>query len=226
MSSTATRVLNRESLSQQLRHFQEQLAVQLPHEAHARLGSAIDSLIESQPAAAALRTGSQAPDFSLPALGGGIVTLSRMVLNGPVVLVFYRGSWCPYCDLQLRAYGRMLPELIRHNARLVAISPQQPTVEVPNAGEHRGLGFPILFDSRSAVARRYGLVYAVDELMRSVLSGFGLDLGAVNGSEHWELPVPATFVVTAGLQIRWSHVEADYRLRAEPDDILKALQPL
>ena len=226
MSSTAARALNRESLSQQLRHFQEQLAVVLPQEAHARLCRAIDSLVESQPAAAALRTGSQAADFSLSALGGGIVTLSRLVLNGPVVLVFYRGSWCPYCDLQLRAYARMLPELTRLNARLVAISPQEPAVEVPNAGEHRELGFPILFDSQNAVARRYGLVYPVDELMRTVLSGFGLDLGAINGYEQWELPVPATFVVTAGLQIRWSHVEADYRLRAEPDDILEALQAL
>jgi peroxiredoxin len=226
MSSTAARALNRESLSQQLRHFQEQLAMQLPQEARERLSRAIDSLIESQPAAAALRTGSQAPDFSLTALGGGSVTLSRLVLNGPVVLVFYRGSWCPYCDLQLRAYARMLPELTRLNARLVAISPQQSAVEVPNAREHRELGFPILFDSENAVARRYGLIYSVDELMRTVLGGFGLDLGAINGSEKWELPVPATFVVTKGLQIRWSHVEADYRLRAEPDAILRALQAL
>ena len=226
MSSTAARGLNRESLSQQLRQFQEQLAVQLPQEAHARLCSAIDSLVESHPAAAALRTGSLAPDFSLPALGGGIVTLSRLVLNGPVVLVFYRGSWCPYCDLQLRAYARMLPDLTRLNARLVAISPQRPTVEVPNAAEHRKLGFPILFDSGNVVARSYGLIYSVEELMRTVLSGFGLDLGAINGSEQWELPVPATFVVTDGLQIRWSHVEADYRLRAEPDDILRALEAL
>lgn len=226
MQSPAARALNRESLSQQLRQFQEQLAVQLPPEAHARLCSAIDSLVESQPAAAAVRTGSPAPDFSLPVIGGGVVTLSRLVLNGPVVLVFYRGSWCPYCDLQVRAYARMLPELMRLNTRLVAVSPQQPAVEVPNAADHRELGFPLLFDAENAVARRYGLVYSVDESMRKVLSGFGLDLGAINGSEPWELPVPATFVVTAGLRIRWSHVEADYRLRAEPDDILRALQAL
>jgi len=208
-----------------LREQLAQVDAQTPEAVLKRIVAANNEL-EAAEARPGLAIGAQAPEFSLPNATGQPVSLSSRLAAGPVVLVFYRGSWCPYCDLQLRAYARMLPELTRLNARLVAISPQQPAVEVPNVSEHRELGFPLLFDSQNAVARRYALIYPVDELMRTVLSGFGLDLATINGSEQWELPVPATFVVTDGLQIRWSHVEADYRLRAEPDDILRALRTL
>ena len=94
------------------------------------------------------------------------------------------------------------------------------------AVEHRALGFPVLSDVGNRVAREYGLVYSVGELMRSVLTGFGLDLSLVNGTGGWELPVPATFVVAADARIHWVSVEADYRLRAEPEQILGALRQL
>jgi len=211
------------TLSRQIREFQEQLARQLPKELHARLSAAIEGLIESQPAAAALRGRHQAPDFTLRDVSGRPFTLSQEMRGGPVVLTFYRGSWCPYCDLQLRAYSRMIPDLARFGAHLIAISPQRPEAEVANASEHRALGFPILFDPANEVARRYGLIYSVGASMRAVFDSFGLDLAAVNGVERWELPVPATYIVANDGRIRWSHVEVDYRLRAEPAEILQAL---
>lgn len=214
------------TLSQRVCELQKQLARQLPKDLHARLSAAIDGLIESQPAAAALGVGQQAPDFTLHDLSGQLVILSEEISRGPVVLTFYRGSWCPYCDLQLRAYSRMIPDLTRFGARLIAISPQRPEAEVQNAGEHRALGFPILFDLANEVARRYGLIYSIDAPMRAVFDSFGLDLAAVNGVERWELPVPATYIVARDGRIRWSHVEADYRLLAEPGEILQALRAL
>jgi peroxiredoxin len=212
-----------QSLTHDLKHFHEQLARQLPSETYARLAAAIDDLIKSQPAAAAVQVGQLAPDFALPEVAGETVTLSRHTARGPVVLNFYRGSWCPYCDLQLRAYSSMVPELTRLGAQLIAISPQSPSAEVPNAQAHRALGFPLLTDAGNDVARRYGLVYRVDAQMQSILQGFGLDLSAVNGIDRWELPVPATFVISADRRIRWAYLEADYRMRAEPADIVQAV---
>ncbi len=214
------------TLGEQLRDFQEQLAGQLPQELHTRLSTAIGGLIDSKPDANALRVGHQAPDFTLRDVSGQCITLSQEMSHGPVVLTFVRGSWCPYCDLQLRAYSLMTPQLKILNARLIAVSPQRPQAEVQNAGEHRTLGFPILFDLANDVARRYGLVYSIDAAMRAVLDSFGLDLAAVNGVDRWELPVPATYIVSGDGRIHWAHVEADYRLRAEPSEILRALRAL
>jgi peroxiredoxin len=212
-----------QSLAEALRNLRQHVASSLPPDMHARLSTAIDDLVRSQPAPAAASVGQTAPEFSLPDLEGRTVTLSEQLRAGPVVLTFYRGSWCPYCDLTLRAYSRMVPRLQRAGARLIGISPQRAAAVVPNAGEHRALNFPLLSDAGNRVARKYGLVYSVDTLMRSLLADFGLDSASVNGAVDWELPVPATFLVTADARIRWAYVEADYRLRAEPDHILRAL---
>lgn len=213
-------------LAQDLSDFQRQLAAMLPADAHARLAAAIDAMVATKPGAAALKVGRPAPDFVLPSLDGGTVALADELLAGPVVLTFYRGSWCPYCDLQLRAYAELVPLLRSAGARLLALSPQSAEAAVPNASDHRSLGFPLLTDAGSEVARRYGLVYVLDDAMRSVLLGFGLDLSIVNGGASWELPVPATYVVSSDRRIAWAHVEDDYRRRAEPADILRAVRGL
>jgi peroxiredoxin len=193
---------------------------------HSRLSTAIDDLIRSRPGASAVRVGERAPEFTLPSLGGNSVTLSKQLRAGPVVLTFYRGSWCPYCDLTLRAYSKMIPQLHRAGAQLIAISPQRADATAPNAAEHARFDFPVLSDSGNRVAREYGLVYCVDAMMRSVFGDFGLDLSIINGAASRELPVPATFLVKADATIRWAYVEPDYRRRAEPDHILQALSQL
>ena len=129
-------------LAQGLPEFQRQLAKTLPPDAHARLAAAIDGMFATKPGAAALKVGQPAPDFVLPSLDGGTVALANELLAGPVVLTFYRGSWCPYCDLQLRAYAKLVPLLRSASARLLAVSPQAAEAAVPNASDHRGLGFP------------------------------------------------------------------------------------
>jgi peroxiredoxin len=140
-----------------------------------------------------------------------------------MIVTFYRGSWCPYCDLTLRAYSKMIPQLRQAGAQLVAISPQRADAAVPNAAEHRQLDFPVLSDAGNRVAREYGLVYSVAAPMRALFADFGLDVPSVNGITSWELPVPATFLVTPDSRIRWAYVESDYRLRAEPQRLLQAL---
>jgi peroxiredoxin len=211
------------SLAQELLGFQQQLAKNLPADLMGRLQAAIERMIASRPDAAALRSGQPAPDFTLQRYDGGSFALADALRDGPLVLTFFRGSWCPYCDLQLRAYSKIVPALREQGVQLVAVSPQRADAAVPNAAEHRSLGFPVLVDAGNEVARRYGLVYELDDEMRAVLNGFGLDLAAINGNSAWELPVPATFIIGRDRRIRWAHVDANYHRRAEPADILQAL---
>jgi len=226
MSAIPQQAAEPQSLAEALQNLQQQVARQLPADMHTRLSTAIDELVRSNPAARAVRVGQDAPEFTLPDLAGHALTLSEQLRAGPVILTFYRGSWCPYCDLTLRAYSKMVPQLRRVGAQLIAISPQRADAAVPNAVEHRGLDFPLLSDVGNRVARQYGLVYGVDSLMRSLFADFGLDLPSVNGAASWELPVPATFLVTPDTRVRWAYVESDYRRRAEPEHVLRALAEL
>ncbi len=173
----------------------------------------------------AIREGQLAPDFSLPDVNGQNITLSTLLANGPVVLTFYRGGWCPYCNMQLHAYEAILPQIKELGATLVAVSPQTPDNSLSTA-EKLALDFEVLSDLNSTVIRRYGLVYTVDAENRKILAGFGNDLRAVNGNDKWELPVPGTFVIDRDGIVRLAFVEPDYTKRLEPALLIKALQKL
>ena len=168
--------------------------------------------------------GDAAPEFELPDARDGNVTLADLRRDGPVVLVFYRGAWCPYCNLQLRAFQSALEDLHAAGATLVAISPQTPDNSLTLA-EQAELAFPVLSDVGNAVARSYGLVFALGAEDRELHAGIGIDLAASNGDDSWELPAPAVFVVDPDGTIRFASVAGDYRWRVGPDEVLAALRP-
>ncbi|HZE88136.1 MAG TPA: peroxiredoxin-like family protein, partial [Verrucomicrobiae bacterium] len=163
--------------------------------------------------------------FTLPDAQGRQVSLDSLLKEGRVVIAFYRGQWCPYCDLQLRAYQEVLPRIKALGANLVAISPQTPG-ESPSTAEKRSLEFRVLSDSGNKVARGYGLVWKVSAGLDAVHKGFGVDLTKSNGDASNELPVPGTFVLGADGRIAFSSVNADWRERLEPAEILRALERL
>jgi peroxiredoxin len=137
------------------------------------------------------------------------------------VLVFYRGQWCPYCNLTLRTYQQeLLPELTALGASLVAISPQRPDGSVPAAE----LEFPVLSDAGSTVARGLGLSYPVSAPVREAMETLGTDLEKVNGT--WELVHPAVVVVDRDRVIRYIDVHPDFVTRTEPADVLEAVKSL
>lgn len=171
------------------------------------------------------QVGDSAPDFTLPEARGGEVSLAGLRADGPVVLTFYRGGWCPYCNIQLRAYQQALPRLASFGARLVAVSPQQPDGSLTTA-ERNELTFDVLSDVGNAVARRYGLVFSLAEELREAMRSVGKALPGINGDESWELPVPATFVVARDGRIALAHADVDYRNRLDSEDILAALAAL
>jgi peroxiredoxin len=170
----------------------------------------------------AVTVGHEAPDFTLPDANGAKVSLKERLAEGPVVLVFYRGAWCPYCNLQLRAYQQHLDQFAERGARLLAVSPQTPDKSMTFA-ETAELGFDVLSDEGGHVVARYGLVFEVDAASREVMQGIGIDLADHNGEGTWRLPVPATYVVGQDGEIIFAAVDGDYRRRAEPADLLAAL---
>ena len=169
------------------------------------------------------RVGERAPDFTLPGTDGTQVGLAELSGRNRVVLVFYRGSWCPYCDVQLRAFQARLDEIKAAGAELVAVSPQTPE-ESRSLAEERGLAFTLLSDAGNAVADSYGLRVTLDGEHRESHVGVGVDLPAKNGDDSWTLPVPSTFVIERDGTVSYASVPGDPRLRVGPDEILEALK--
>jgi peroxiredoxin len=175
--------------------------------------------IESQ----ALQRGAKAPDLTLPDALNQPLRLSSLWQRGPLVLVFYRGGWCPYCNLELRAWQQQLPALKHLGAQLVAVSPQTPDNSLSTA-EKNELAFPVLSDSALQAATAFGVAFDMPPELIELYSRAGNDLPVLNGNGRWVLPVPATYVIDRDGRITFAHVEADYRERAEPAAVLAALR--
>jgi len=178
-----------------------------------------EAIRRSAPPAAAARPGSIAPDPALPDSPGHPIRLSDLLRDGPLVVKFYRGRWCPYCTLDLRAWQRVQPELRALGARLLTISPQSEQ-EVALARERDRLGFQIVSDTGQSIARAFGVAYEVTPPVRSLYRAAGIQLERVDGAPAWTLPLPAVFLIGTDRRIAWSHVEPDYRRRAEPGEVL------
>ncbi|MEU8971491.1 redoxin domain-containing protein [Streptomyces monashensis] len=203
----------------------ESRSPQVPAEHLEVMRRAAQELAASGQAARALSTGAAAPRFTLPSATGGTVALDELLAAGPVVLTFYRGAWCPYCNLALRALQQHHDAIAARGARLVAVSPQIPDESLTLAEKHE-LAFDVLSDPGSDTAARYGLAFDLSDELAAVYDTFGFDLKRVNGGHARTLPLPATYVIDRDGVIRWAFVDTDYTRRAEPADILAALDSL
>ena len=213
------------TLTGQIDAFQQALAGQVPAAIMAQFAGETARVARSGIAAHALAVGAQAPTFSLPAATGNVVRLADLLERGPVVLTFYRGEWCPYCNLTLRAYQAALPAITALGATLVAVSPQTPDNSLTTV-EKKELTFPVLSDAGNAVARAYGLVFSLSEDVRPLYTAIGSALPAYNGDQSWELPMAGTFVIARGGTARLAFVDPDYTHRLEPAEIVAALRDL
>lgn len=170
-----------------------------------------------------LDVGTRAPNFALPSALGETVRLSDQLTQGPVVLTFYRGAWCPYCNLQLRALKESQPHFEHYGARLIAVTPQTPDRSLE---QYRKDAYPfqILSDLDDSVMKAYNLYFVVPESLRSVyIQDFNLDIAAYNGNGRYGLPVPGTFVIDQQGIIRAVFADTDYTKRMEPAAIIEAL---
>lgn len=167
-----------------------------------------------------LAVGDVAPDFSLPNALGKQISLSNMLKSGTVILKFYRGEWCPICNLDLREIQQHLPKIKSYGAVLLAISPQKPD-DALNITQKNELGFEVLSDEKQEVIKAYNLQFDPGEDYHK-----RRDLTLLNGDGSKTLPVPATFIIDTKLKIIAAHVEADYTQRMKAKDILNVLAKL
>ena len=176
--------------------------------------------------ALALKMGQKAILFELPNQEGETVSLDSLLINDPVVLTFYRGDWCPYCNLQLRALQARLDEMQALGASLVAISPQVPDQSLTKSKISQ-MNFTVLSDQNASVASQYGVAWEVPEFLLSHMRvDRNLDLAKINNGNTHVLPIPATFILDKNGTIVWTYVNVDYRTRSEPQEIIEQLQKL
>ncbi|MEL6796968.1 MAG: peroxiredoxin-like family protein [Planctomycetota bacterium] len=171
----------------------------------------------------AKNVGDTAPMFKLPDGTGESVSLKTVLADGPTIVTFYRGSWCPYCNIQLRAYQQHMDEIRSLGASLVAVSPEKPSAE--DAEDAPNYEFHVLSDAGNEVADAFGIRYRLPQDLIDAFNG-RLDLASYNGDGSWTLPLGATYVIDTDGTIAHAFLTADYRERAEPADLIDVLKKL
>jgi peroxiredoxin len=198
----------------------------IPPEKLKVLDRATEELIASGLKDSALKEGDRVADFILPDAHGAPVRLQSLLETGPVVISFYRGGWCPYCNIELRGLERSLAEIKALGASLVGVSPQLPDNSL-STEEKNHLTFPVLSDVGNVIARRFGIVFKLPDDLLDTYEAFNHGLADMNGEEGAaELPMPATYVLDRSGVIRLAFIEEDYTKRLDPQTILEALREL
>lgn len=213
------------SLTEDLQQLQQQIRAKHSEDLKAVMDKATQDLTDSGVVENSLKVGEKIPNIQLPNAVDKVVELQTLLKSGPVVITFYRGQWCPYCNLELRTLQKYLPKIQELGAQLVAISPQTPDNSLSTTDQNE-LSFEVLSDEGNQVAKKLGLVFTIPEELRPIYQEFGIDLPAHNGDETFELPIPATYIVDSNGTIVKAFVEADYTKRLDPEEIIETLQNL
>ena len=212
------------SLQEQLKAKYEEIKKNAPNEV-AIFDADTESFISSGDAPQGIQVGDQLASFELPNQLGQTISLDEFQGDSNIVISFYRGGWCPYCNIELCVLQQALPEFKSHGARLIAISPQLPDESMSTA-EKNELSFPVLSDAGNKVAREFGLVFTLSEQLRPLYESFNIDLPATNGDKSFELPIPATFIIDSDGVVKGAFVNADYKQRMDLSDIINVLKEI
>ncbi len=212
------------SLQSQLKLQKDTFSATAPERVKQVYEAGVDSVARSGIVEKAKQCGDQALDFALTNAQGKTVRLFDYLQQGPVVLTWYRGGWCPYCNLTLRALQKELPAMKAAGASLLALTPELPDRSL-STGEKHDLAFEVLSDINNEVARQYGIVYRVDDVVARIYEKkFGLS--GYNGNDAAELPLAATYIIRSDGRIVYAFLDPDYRNRAEPSDLSAALKKI
>lgn len=185
----------------------------------------VQGLIDSGAADGALRAGSRIPEFFLPNAEGVLVSSSQLLADGPLVLSFYRGVWCPYCSAELNALAAAAPRLKAAGARVAAITPEIGGVALKTKKE-RDLQFEVLCDVDNGVAMEFGLMFRLPKDIQAEYLKFDVNMPKIYGNDGWMIPVPATYVVNREGVIVYAYVNPDYRERCDPESLVEILSKL
>lgn len=211
------------SLKAQIDAYNVQKEAKLPADVLALMNTTNEELIAQHIKGNALQIGQKVENFSLANHNGENVELADLLKKGPVIISFYRGGWCPYCNLELKALNDYLPQFKTQSAQLVAISPQLPD-ETLSTAQKNDLEFDVLCDVSNKVAEQFGLLFTLDERIQALYTQFGIDFEHYYGDKSFKLPLPATYVINQEGVITYAFLSEDYTLRAEPIDVMAALE--
>lgn len=213
-----------QTLQSEIDAYKADFAQRAPQEMQTLFQDRIDDLERAGVVDGAKNVGDVAPGFELPDASGSPVSLAGLLSQGPVILTFYRGGWCPYCNLTLRAYQARLEEIREAGGNFVAISPETPDNSLSTI-EKNELAYPVLTDAHNAVAREFGVVFTLQDDLAAIYND-RFDLNGHNGDESNELPLAATYVIDTDGTIRYAFLSHDYRDRAEPSEVIDALRAI
>lgn len=211
------------SLKAQIDAYNVQKDAKLPADVLALMNTTNEELIAQHIRDNALQIGQKVEKFSLANHNGENIELADLLKKGPVIISFYRGGWCPYCNLELKALNDYLPQFKTQSAQLIAISPQLPD-ETLSTAQKNDLEFDVLSDVSNKVAEQFGLLFTLDERIQALYTQFGIDFEHYYGDKSFKLPLPATYVINQEGVITYAFLSEDYTLRAEPIDVMTALE--
>jgi peroxiredoxin len=180
-------------------------------------------LIGSGAAQRARKAGDEAPSFSLKDPDGNVMSSNELLKKGPLVVSFYRGVWCPYCNMELQALEAAKPTFDKYGASLLAISPQTAPNSRKSVRQNK-LTFPILSDAKGKVGAAFGLRFELPDYLVELYKSLKNDLPTFNDDPSWTLPMPARYVIGQDGTILYSEVNPDYTHRPEPEDMIPVLQ--
>ncbi|UUW08407.1 AhpC/TSA family protein [Flavobacterium plurextorum] len=210
------------SLEDQLKDFKKNWSSKVDQSVSDTFQKGIDELVEANFIANAVKKGDKSPSFSLMDASGKAVSLEEKLKKGRVILTWYRGGWCPYCNLTLRSLQSHNAQFNELNAQLIALTPELPDNSL-STKEKNELTFDVLSDIDNKVAKEFGLVFKVTEEVNSFYKKFH-DLKDFNGGSGDELPLTATYIIEQNGEISYSFIDVDYRKRAEPQAIINQLK--
>jgi len=221
---THNKDLKMSRLIDEINNYKENFKGRVPQDLQEIMLKATDTLKDTKISKNALQIGDTAKDFTLRNANNELVSLDEQLKENDFVVVnFYRGQWCPYCNLELKALQEINDELKGLNTKLIAISPQTPDASL-STKEKNELDYEVLSDTHNLVAKDYGLVFSLAEELRPIYENFGIDIVGLNDEDSFELPMPATFVFNKNKEVLYSFVDEDYTKRCEPQTILDIIQ--
>ena len=209
-------------LATQIQQFNIKLAAQVPQEVLEAFGKSIEDLKTKNIEEKSIKIGETIPNFSLKNAKNEVVNSSDILKNGKMIIAFYRGSWCPYCNLELKALQEKISEFKEKNATLVAISPQSPDNSLTVIEKHH-LTFEVLTDKDNVFAKQLGIVFELQDFVLPYYHALGIDLSSFNKNADNSLPIPAVFVVNESSKIIYKFADANYMNRIDIDELLKTL---
>lgn len=211
------------SLTEQLKEKANQSATKYPAAVHKIMSDAILELSDRQLAPKTIKAGDKIPQIVLPNASNQLVSVQELLLDNKVILSFYRGGWCPYCNMELRALQNSQVEFKKLGATLVALSPETPDNSLSTLEKNK-LNFEVLSDTDNVIADTFNLNFTLPKDLIEVYTNFGINLEHSNGNKNNQLPIAATYIIDQDGTILYDFIQEDYKKRADPEELIKHLK--